>query len=79
MPKFVESQLIPLKAHTGHNRVCIYPKDIARITGKSERYGRKLIQQIKHHHSKQDFQLVTIDEFCEYMGLKTEQVSPFLT
>ena len=29
-------------------RACIYPKDIQRITGRSERYGRKLLNDIKN-------------------------------
>ncbi len=28
-------------------RICIYPKDIQVVTGKSERYGRTVIQQDK--------------------------------
>ncbi len=50
-------------------RVVIYPKDIMIITGKSERYSRYLIQRIKQHLKKKDHQVVSINEFCEYMGL----------
>ena len=50
-------------------RVCIYPKDIQVVTGKSERWGREIIRKIKLQFSKQNHQLVTIDEFCNYMGL----------
>ena len=50
-------------------RLCIYPKDIQIVTGRSERYGRDIIKKIKAKFSKQDHQLVTIDEFCIYMGL----------
>ena len=35
------------------NRLCIYPKDIQIITGRSERYGRNLIKKIKEHFNKQ--------------------------
>jgi len=55
-------------------RLCIYPKDIMIVTGKSERYGRYLIQRIKDHFNKEDHQVVTIDEFCEYMGLQSQEV-----
>ena len=34
-------------------RIIIYPKDIQRITGKSERYGRKLIQDMKEKLNKE--------------------------
>lgn len=59
-------------------RLCIYPKDVQRITGKSERYGRMLLQKIKGTLSKQEHQFVTIDEFCHYTGLKIEQVKPMI-
>lgn len=60
------------------NRVIIYPKDIQRITGKSDRYGRLLIKKIKEHFRKDDHQFVTIDEFCDYTGLKLELVEECL-
>ena len=60
-------------------RICIYPKDVQRITGKSERYGRSLLAQIKNHYQKQEHQFVSIDEFCQYTGLNAEQVHPFIT
>lgn len=61
-----------------NKRICIYPKDVQRITGKSERYSRMLLAQIRTYFKKQDHQFVTIDEFCQYTGLKTEQVHPFI-
>lgn len=56
-------------------RITIYPKDIQRVTGRSERYGRTLIGKIRKHLNKQDHQFVTVEEFCEYTGLKIEHVS----
>ena len=61
-----------------NNRICIYPKDVMLITGKSERYGRKLLEKIKTKYSKEDHQFVTVDEFCSFTGLKIEQVQPYL-
>ncbi len=55
-------------------RVVIYPKDVMIITGKSERYARYLIQRIKKHLNKEDHQVVSITEFCSYMGLKIGEV-----
>jgi hypothetical protein len=60
------------------SRICIYPKDIVRITGKSERYGRKLIERIKKEYSKQEYQFISVEEFCQFTGLKIEQVQPLL-
>ena len=59
-------------------RIIIYPKDIQRITGKSERYGRKLISDIKDHLKKNDHQMVTIYEFSEYSGIDTELIMQYL-
>ena len=59
-------------------RIVMYPKDVQRITGKSERYGRSLLKRIKDHFNKDDHQFVSIDEFCAYTGLKYEQVTAFL-
>ncbi len=55
-------------------RVVIYPKDIMIITGKSERYSRYLIQRIKKHLNKEDHQMVSITDFCTYMGLERDEV-----
>jgi len=61
-----------------NSRICIYPKDISIITGKSERYGRKLIEKIKKELSKGENQFVSIQDFCEYTGLKIELVEPLI-
>jgi hypothetical protein len=60
------------------NRLCIYPKDIQIITGKSDRYGRYLINRIKEYFNKEQHQVVTIEEFCQYMGLQPETVAKIL-
>ena len=59
-------------------RICIYPKDVQVVTGKSERWGREIIKKIKAQFSKQDHQLVTIDEFCTYLGLDSSTVRQLL-
>ena len=59
-------------------RICIYPKDVQVVTGKSERWGREIIKKIKTQFSKQDHQLVTIDEFCIYLGLDSSTVRQLL-
>ena len=55
-------------------RICIYPKDIMRITGKSERYSRTLLSKIKSSLDTSNEQLVSISEFCNYTGLKPDEV-----
>ena len=59
-------------------RLCIYPKDIQRITGKSYRQSARLLQKIRSDLNKLENELVTIEEFCQYAGLKIEQVEPLI-
>ncbi|WP_396601353.1 hypothetical protein [Algibacter sp. R77976] len=56
------------------SRICIYPKDVQVVTGKSERYGRTIIKTIKERLNKEAHQLVTIDEFCDFMGFEISKV-----
>jgi hypothetical protein len=56
-------------------RLCIYPKDIMIITGKSERYARKLLQNAKLQLGKKPNQFVTIKEFSELSGLDEEEIN----
>ena len=51
------------------NRIIIYPKDISIITGKSERYGRSMINKIKEELGKLDHQQITIKEYSVYSGI----------
>ena len=59
-------------------RACIYPKDIQRITGRSERYGRKLLNDIKNHFDKAPHQFITIEEFAEYTGIDERIIEEYL-
>ena len=56
------------------SKVIIYPKDIALITGKSYRSSWHLLKRIRIHLGKEPHQVVTVYEFCEYMGIKEESV-----
>lgn len=60
-------------------RVCIYPKDIQRITGKSERYGRKMLNDIKHYFDKKPHQFITIEEFAQYSGIQIDIVNKYIS
>ncbi|WP_262248206.1 hypothetical protein [Parapedobacter soli] len=57
------------------SRICIYPKDIARITGKSYRQSLRIHHAIKKVNKKQPHQVVTLEELCAYLGLEKEAVS----
>jgi hypothetical protein len=59
-------------------RIIVYPKDVQRITGKSERYGRKILNKIKDKHGKQKHQLVSLGELCEHLGISENEVAKYL-
>ncbi|MFK7747641.1 MAG: hypothetical protein AB8B65_04575 [Kordia sp.] len=59
-------------------RACIYPKDIQRITGRSERYGRKLLNDIKNYFDKEPYQFITVKDFAEYSGIDEEIINNYL-
>lgn len=59
-------------------RLCIYPKDIVRITGKSERFSRSLIHRIRQKLGKEEHQFITTEEFCHYTGFDIEKVKETL-
>ena len=59
-------------------RICIYPKDIERITGKSYRQSTRMLQAVRKSLNKLENELVTTEEFCQYAGLKIEQVEPLI-
>lgn len=59
-------------------RIIIYPSDIQRITGKSERYARYLLKKIKNGLAKEDHHLITVKEFCEFTGVEVEEIEQFI-
>ena len=59
-------------------RLCIYPKDIQRITGKSYRQSLRISQAIKISLGKQSQEFISVEEFCSYAGLNIDQVRPLL-
>jgi len=59
-------------------RICVYPKDVQRITGRSERYGRKVIQRIKEQLGKEEHQLVSIEELADFIGLPPDDLREYI-
>ncbi|HEY8918756.1 MAG TPA: hypothetical protein VIM87_20070 [Chitinophaga sp.] len=56
----------------------IYTKDIQNIFGKSARSARELMQKLRIMFGKEDWQYISVSEFCEYVGLDEEEVREFL-
>ncbi len=63
---------------TKASRLCIYPKDVQLITGKSYKQSRLLLKKVKIHFGKSADQFVSVPEFCDYTGLSLEEVSALL-
>jgi len=59
-------------------RMVIYTKDIQNIFGKSARSARELMQKLRLMFGKEDWQYISVSEFCEYAGLDEEEVREFL-
>jgi hypothetical protein len=59
-------------------RLIIYPKDIKTITGRSYRSACILWHEIHKVLNKSEHQVITIREFCDYMGIEEELVAEFL-
>ena len=59
-------------------RLCIYPKDIQRITGKSYRQSVRLMLKIRTELDKHVNEFVSIEEFCQYTSLKHEPVKSLI-
>lgn len=57
-----------------NKRICIYPKDIQLITGKSYRQSVRILKNIKIFYNKKKNNLVTVQEFCLYSGLDFDEV-----
>ena len=60
-------------------RIIIYPKDVQRITGKSARYGRTLLNRIRESKQKTKKQFVSLKEFAEFTGISIEEIQTYIS
>lgn len=56
-------------------RICIYPKDIQLITGKSYRQSLRILNQMKIHFNKPENGFITIEEFSIYTGINIDSIN----
>lgn len=61
-----------------NHRLCIYPKDVQRITGKSYRQSVRILQNVRRCFNKPAGTYVSLSEFCTYCGLSIHEVAAFL-
>jgi hypothetical protein len=48
------------------------------ITGRKERAARKLLARIRKKYKKKKGEFISINEFCDFTGLKKDLVREFL-
>lgn len=58
-----------------NGKVCMYPKDVQRVMDKTYTQARLYLIKIKKHLNKENHQLISIKEFCDYTGLPIEEVT----
>lgn len=59
-------------------RLVIYAKDVEMITGRRRRAAQDILRKIRIFYKKEKNDLVTVDEFCEFMRMKENIVREFL-
>lgn len=62
-----------------HRRIVIYPKDIALITNKCERTGRRILNQVRKAFGKDQKDYISIKEFCLFSGFDEDEVHDMLS
>ncbi|WP_373521224.1 hypothetical protein [Aquiflexum sp.] len=60
------------------SRSVIYAQDIMRITGRSRRYGYRLIARIKEYLNKSEHQMITLDEYADFHGIPVSKVMEYI-
>ncbi|WP_256009126.1 hypothetical protein [Desertivirga xinjiangensis] len=59
-------------------RIILCAKDIENITGRKRTYAQKTYKDICVCYGRKKYQGITVDQFCEYMGLRREDIEKFL-
>jgi len=64
----------PIDSMMKTNRLCIYPKDVSLILGKSKRQSERILRDLRFILNKQDHQYVTVEEFAKFTGIPIEEI-----
>lgn len=59
-------------------RIVIYPKDVQRLTGKSEKSSRELFKKIRLCKAKEKHQFVSIQDFADFTGISVDLIKQHL-
>ncbi|WP_295120306.1 hypothetical protein [uncultured Chitinophaga sp.] len=65
--------------HTNEETRIIYAKDAAKVIGKTERSGQRLLDRIRKKLGKHKGAAIRLPEFCAFMGMLYEEVLWVLT
>ncbi|MBF2707740.1 hypothetical protein [Flavobacterium soyangense] len=55
-------------------KVIITTGDIQNVIGIGERQARNIISKMRDYYSKERHQLITVKEFCDYYGIKYDDI-----
>lgn len=55
-------------------KVIITTGDIQNVIGIGERQARNIISKMRDYYSKEKHQLITVKEFCDYYGIKYDDI-----
>ncbi|NTE03169.1 hypothetical protein G6M26_41725 [Agrobacterium tumefaciens] len=55
-------------------RVCIYPKDVSQLTGKSVAQSQRVLRNLKLLLNKRKEQFITLQEYADYSGIDLELI-----
>ncbi len=56
-------------------RICLYPKDVAVLTGRSYDAAKRLVRRARQAAGKPAGSLITVQDFCRFTGLDAAEVS----
>ncbi|MBS9523596.1 hypothetical protein KI659_06150 [Litoribacter alkaliphilus] len=59
-------------------RCVVYAKDIARITGKSARYGQKALKKIRDFFNKTKDEFITVEDFSKFSSIPIPRIMEYL-
>ncbi len=59
-------------------RIVLTTKDIQLVLGKKDRSARDFMQLLREHLNKAPFQVVTITEFLEFVGIPESEIKGLL-
>ncbi|HEX8425695.1 hypothetical protein [Hymenobacter sp.] len=56
-------------------RICLYPKDVAGLTGRSYDAAKRLMRRARQAAGKPAGALITVQDLCRFTGLDAAEVS----